>query len=151
MGKGKRFSRGDKKYRNELPVETYKGKFPHNDAIALQHNPLPHTEHGGVYTEMGADITYEELRAPSNHRLTTYDDDGDRSTKVNSAIGWYVGMIALVVSVIALFVWPFWTGLSGLILSVLAYRQGTRSIAWVSGTLSVVAIMMSIIQYFSYL
>lgn len=143
---GQRFTRGNKVYRDQLPLQNQKAMLPHNDAIALQHEPLPPIEHGGVYTEMGADITYEELHANTNNRLTSYGDDQD--TNVNSVIGWYVGMIAIVVSVIALFVWPFWTGLSGLMLSLVAYRQGTRSIAWVSGTLSVVAIMMSIIQYF---
>lgn len=134
-------------YRAQLPLQNRKSMFPHDDAIALQHEPLPPFEHGGVNTEMGADLTYEELHSNTNNRLTSYDEE--RDTDVNSVIGWYAGMIALVVSVIALFVWPFWTGLSGLVLSLAAYRQGTRSIAWVSGTLSIVAIMMSIIQYFS--
>jgi len=143
---GQRFTRGNKVYRDQLPLKNEKALLPHNDAIALKHEPLPPIEHGGVYTEMGADITYEELHASTNNRLTSYGEE--RDTDVNSAIGWYVGMIALVVSVIALFVWPFWTGLSGLALSVVAFNQGTRSIAWVSGTLSAVAIIMSIIPYF---
>jgi len=145
-----RFSRGNKVYRDQLPVTNQKALLAQNDEIVLQHKPLPPLEHGGVNTEMGADLTYEELRADQNIRLSTYDDDGhdERAANAQSVVSWYVGIIALVVSFIALFVWPFWTGVSGLLLSVMAYRQGTRAIAWVSGTLSIIAIIMSVFGYF---
>lgn len=143
MGKGHRFSRGHKKYR-QTPVMRHK-QLPRNDAAVLQHEPLPPLEHGGVNTEMGADLTYEELHANRSNRLTDFADNQEGR---QTAISWYAGLLALVVSIFALFVWPFWTGLSGLILSGYAYNQGTRAIAWVSATLSVVAIVMSIIEYF---
>jgi len=144
MGKRNSFSRGNKVYRS-MPVIN-KSMLPHDDTTVLQHEPLPPLERGGVYTEMGADLTYEELRANQFNRLVTFDERRERSS---GFIGWYVGMLALVVSIAALFVWPFWTGLSGLILSMYAYRQGTRAIATVSIVLASIAIIASIVSYFA--
>lgn len=144
MGKNNRFSRGNKKYRT-MPIVN-KAVLPHDDTVVLQHEPLPPIERGGVYTEMGADLTYEELHANRSNRLSNFDEKHERLSGIS---GWYVGMLALVVSIVSLFVWPFWTGLSGLILSMYAHRQGTRAIAWVAAALSSVAIIMSIVSYFA--
>jgi hypothetical protein len=144
MGRRNSFSRGNKLYR-KMPVIN-KANLPHDDTAVLQHEPLPPLERGGVYTEMGADLTYEEMHANQGNRLSNF---GDKSERKNVFTGWYVGMLALIVSIAALFIWPFWTGLSGLILSMYAYRQGTRAIAWVSIVLSSVAIIMSVVGYFS--
>lgn len=142
MGKRNSFSRGNKVYRT-MPVIN-KTMLPRDDTTVLQHEPLPPLERGGVYTEMGADLTYEELQANHSNRLSTYDERSERS---RGFISWYVGMLALVVSIVSLFVWPFWTGLSGLILSLYAYRQGTRAIAIVSTVLASIAIIASIVGY----
>lgn len=143
MGRKNSFSRGNKVYRS-TPVMN-KRMLPHDDTAVLQHEPLPPLERGGVYTEMGADFTYEELNANQGSKLSRFDE----KRQTGGFTGWYVGMLALVVSIVALFVWPFWTGLSGLIISLYAYRQGTRAIAAVSIVLSVIAMLLSFISYFA--
>lgn len=142
MSSRKRFSRGNKQYRKSEPVTT-KLTLPADDTVVLQHDPLPPLERGGVYTEMGADITFEERNANMNEHLTSYSNIG---SVVKSQ---YAGILALIVSIVALFVWPFWTGLSALILSFMSYSQGTKTLAWVSGTIAVIAMALSVISYFS--
>ncbi|HIW32305.1 MAG TPA: hypothetical protein IAA29_05920 [Candidatus Paenibacillus intestinavium] len=143
MARNRKYGGLSRNFRN-LPI-THRSNIPHDDTAVLQHEPMPPLEHGGIYEEMGADFTYEEMaaydHAPRN--LMSFNESDQRV----SAIGWYVGVLALVIAISALFIWPFWTGLSALALSFMSYSQGTKAIAWLTGTIAVVAIASSIIEY----
>ncbi len=146
MAKKRRYFGPGRNHRR-LP-EANRTHIPHDDRLVLQHEPLPPLEHGGVYEEMGADFTYEELSANTNARgkLTHYDEySSDKDESGGSAIGW----LALIFSIIALFIWPFWMGLASLALSYITYRKGTTTLAVLSAILGLVAISLSIITYFS--
>jgi len=122
--------------------------LPHDDRAVLQHEPLPPLEHGGVYEEMGADFTYEELSSNMNARgrLTHYEEDAlDKNDSYASTIGW----IALVFSIMSLFLWSFWMGLASIALAYISYRKGTTALAVISGILGLVAISLSVIVYLS--
>ncbi|URN94299.1 MAG: hypothetical protein NAG76_21160 [Candidatus Pristimantibacillus lignocellulolyticus] len=144
MARNRKYGGMSRNYRN-LPI-THRSNIPNDDTSVLQHEPIPPLEHGGIYEEMGADFTYEEMIA-YDHAPRTIMSFNESDQRV-SAIGWYVGTLALVVAISALFIWPFWTGLSALALSSMSYSQGTKAIAWLSGTIAVVAIASSIFEYF---
>lgn len=144
MARKKRYGQISRNYRN-MPI-THRNNIPHDDANVLQHEPLPPLEHGGIYEEMGADFTYEEMRAQKlAPRGISYFDTSEQKMNV---IGWYSGILALVTAIFSLFVWPFWTGLSALAISVVSYNQGTKTLAWISGSIAVIAMVSSIMKYF---
>lgn len=146
-------ARHQRKYRQissnyrRLPI-TQRSLIPPNDTAVLKHNPPPPLEHGGVYEEMGADFTYEEMMAHDHapQVITDYDEEEYKVTRTKL----YLGVLALLMSVAALFVWPFWTGLAAFVLSVASFSQGTKAISWLSGTLAVIAMASSIISYLIY-
>lgn len=147
-------ARHQRKYRQissnyrRLPI-TQRNIMPHEDTTVLKHEPLPPLEHGGVYEEMGADFTYEEMMA-QNHAPQTLTDYNEDEYKVNRT-NLYLSVLSLLMSVAALFVWPFWTGLAALVISVVSYSQGTKAISWLSGTLAVIAMGSSVISYLIYI
>lgn len=128
----------------KLPI-TPRHHIPHEDTIVLQHEPLPPLEHGGVYEEMGADFTYEEMNAHVNpyQSMTDYNAPEIKVHGVNL----YGGVLSLLIAIASLFVWPFWTGLSALVVAVVSYSQGTKALSWLAGTVAVIAMASSILNY----
>ena len=131
--------------KRHLPI-TNGNEISHDDKSVLQKVDDEPLERGGIYSEMGADFTYEESLVSDDYRARLTHFKAQEDTNPITPY-WYIGVLAIVFGIISLFIWPFWMSLATAGLTVISYYQGTKSFAYISGALAIFSFLVSLTNY----
>lgn len=86
-------------------------------------------------------------RKPDNDRLGEGDRGVERERREVEPGGRGLGITALVVAILGLFILPLWMGIAAVILGYMAVAAGSRTLGWWSIGIGVVAILIALIPF----
>ena len=100
--------------------------IPRDDRFVLKEQPGLPLERGGVYSEMGADMTYEELQSfPLTGKEFTHYEYHHEQQHAFSFIQ-IIGVILMFLGVFILFVSPFWFSVITLGMTLIAHHYNLK-------------------------
>lgn len=121
--------------------------IPADDRFVLKEQPGQPLERGGVYSEMGADMTYEELTSyPSTSTKWTQFEQHQEQVGEYNLFGTteMIGVILMLFGLFIMFISPFWFSAMTLGIALIAKRYHSKIIYSVAICFTVVGFIFAL-------
>lgn len=123
--------------------------IPANDRLVLEEQPGQPLERGGIYSEMGADLTYEELTSfPSTSGGWTNFEQSESEKPDLFGTTEMVGSILMILGIFIMFISPFWLSIMTLGIALIAKRYHSKIIFTTAVCFTVVSFIFALYSMF---
>lgn len=129
--------------RSLQPLQGQSEHIPADDRYVLKEDPGLPLERGGIYSEMGADMTYEELRSfpTTGNEFTHYEQHQEVYKSKSIEV---LGIILVLLGLIIVIFSPFWFSTITLGITLIAHRYSLNMTRYTALAFTIIGVVLAI-------